>query len=60
MDEIGQLRWVALHYIMLVWGILALLISAVYFFCEYRPQKCEAFKEWLVKNYPPRRGKGGN
>jgi len=35
----------------IVWGILAITISATYFFCEFFPQKCDSFVSWLRKKF---------
>jgi hypothetical protein len=52
MEQIGQLqRWI-IHWLALMWGLLALLISGAYFFCEWKPKKCENFRRWLEKHYP--------
>ena len=51
MDQIGQIQRWALFYSGIVWGILALLISATFFFCEYFPQRCENFVMKLRKRF---------
>jgi len=57
MDAVGQVQRWAIFFLGLIWGILAILISATFFFCEFKPQKCEDFRKWLERNYPPRRKK---
>ncbi|NPB05875.1 MAG: hypothetical protein GXO08_05805 [Aquificae bacterium] len=55
MEGVGQVQRWALFYLGLVWGTLAILISLAFFYCEWKPEKCEAFRRWLERNYPPRR-----
>jgi hypothetical protein len=52
MEGIGAVQYYALRCLALAWGIMALTISAAYFFCEWKPQKCENFKLWLQKKFP--------
>ncbi len=55
MEGVGQVQRWALFYLGIVWGTLAILISLTFFFCEWKPYRCEAFRRWLERNYPPRR-----
>ncbi len=41
MEEIGEFQRWGIFFIGIVWGILAILISASFFICEYRPTWCE-------------------
>lgn len=41
MEEIGEFQRWGLFFFGIVWGVLAILISASYFICEYKPDWCE-------------------
>ena len=41
MEEIGEFQRWGIFFIGIVWGVLAILISASYFICEYKPDWCE-------------------
>ena len=51
MEGIGEVQRWALFFSGLIWGILAILISLTFFYCEYFPQKCENFKSWLREKF---------
>ncbi len=52
MDTLGIFQEILIRIFALTWGFLALLISGVYFLCEWKPQKCENFRKWLEKKFP--------
>jgi hypothetical protein len=57
MEGIGEVQYLAFKFLALVWGLLAILISAAYFFCEWKPKKCDDFTLWLQRRFPALGGK---
>jgi len=51
-EGIGEFQYLIFKFIALVWGLMAICISGVYFFCEWKPKKCDAFVDWLGKHFP--------